>query len=128
MRFIDKGNNMKKYQYEIFQTNADQEFAFMRWSVATRHGWSFDFYRSVWSGKEEARDDMDLLNYLYEIFNEHHPNGFRGHSLSVSDIIRVQEENKAESTYYYCDSFGWQDITADIMAWLRDRGGKEMVG
>lgn len=119
---------MKKYQYEIFQTNADQEFAFMRWSVATRHGWSFDFYRSVWIGKEEARDDMDLVNYLYEVFNEHRPNGFRGHSLSVSDIIRVQEENKAESTYYYCDSFGWQDITADIMAWSRYRGGKEMVG
>lgn len=116
MRFIDKGNDMKKYQYEIFQTDADQEFAFRRWDVATRHGWSFDLYRSVWVGKEEARDDMDLLDYLYEVFNEHRPNGFRGHSLSVSDIIRVQEEDKAEFAYYYCDSFGWANVTKEILA------------
>ena len=121
-------SDMKEYKYEIFQTNAEQEFSFMEWRIATRHGWSFDFYRSVWNGKEEARDDMDLVNYLYEVFNERRPYGFKRHSLSVGDVIMVHGIDDIDPTYYYCDSFGWQDITADIMAWSRYRDGKEMVG
>lgn len=107
---------MKEYRYEIFHTNADQEFSFMGWRIAKRHGWSFDFYQSVWNGKEEAKDDMDLLNYLYELFNERRPNEFSGHSLSVSDIILVHGEHGAKPVYYYCDSFGWVDITMEIIA------------
>lgn len=38
---------MKEYKYEIFQVDAKQEFSFMEWDVATRHGWSFDLYKSV---------------------------------------------------------------------------------
>lgn len=108
---------MKKYQYEIFQTDAKHEFAFMSWRSATKHGWSFDPYQLVWSGKEEAGDDLDLLDFLYEVFNERRPDNFKGHSLSVSDIIEVQEADVVdqEPTYYYCDSFGWQDITDAVI-------------
>ena len=112
---------MKKYQYEIFQTNVEQEFAFMSWRSATKHGWSFDPYQLVWSGKEEAGDDLDLLDFLYEVFNERRPDNFKGHSLSVGDIIEVQEVDVvgAKPTYYYCDSFGWEDITESITTWER---------
>ena len=112
---------MKKYQYEIFQTNAKQDFAFTSWQIATKYGWSFDSYRLVWSGKEEARDNLDLLEFLYEVFNERRPDDFKGHSLSVSDIIEVQEVDVvgAEPTYYYCDSFGWKNITENITTWER---------
>lgn len=112
---------MNKYQYEIFQTDAKQEFAFMSWRSATKHGWSFDPYQLVWSGTEEAGNDLDLLDFLYEVFNERRPDNFKGHSLSVSDIIEVQEVGVvgAEPTYYYCDSFGWEDITENITIWER---------
>lgn len=112
---------MKKYQYEIFQTDAKQDFAFMSWRIATKHGWSFDSYQLVWSGKEEARDEIDLLEYLYEMFNERHPADFEGHSLSVGDIIEVQTYGvvNPDPIYYYCDSFGWKDITENITTWER---------
>ena len=118
MRYIDKGNNMKKYQYEIFQTNVEQEFAFMNWRTATRHGWSFDHYRLVWSGTEEARDEIDMLEYLYEVFNERRPAEFKGHSLSIGDIVEVRLCDAADvkPIYYYCDTFGWADITKYIVA------------
>lgn len=109
---------MGKYQYEIFQTNARQEFAFMSWDIATKHGWSFDSYKFVWNGDDEARDDLDLLEHLYEVFNEHRPSEFKRHSLSVSDIVSVYGENDIEPTYYYCNSYGWANITADVVAWL----------
>ena len=105
---------MKKYKYQIFQTNVKQEFAFVSWRTAAGRGWSFDLYHSVWSGEDRAKDDLDLLEYLYMIFNEYHPNGFNGHSLSVSDIVKLHSEDEDKSKYYYCDSFGWVDITANI--------------
>ena len=43
------------------------------------------------------------------------PERFKGHSMSVSDIVKIcinGDENKAK--YYYCDSFGWVDITKEV--------------
>lgn len=106
---------MKKYSYTIYQVKASESFSFMGWEMANRYGWSFDPYRLVWENEGEARDDYDLLNYLYEVFNEYRPTGFRGHSIVESDIIRVRDENN-DVKYYYCDTFGWADITKDIVA------------
>ena len=104
---------MKKFNYVIYQVTATNDFAFMRWSWCKGHNWSFDSYRSVWNGTEEARDDLDLLNYLFEMFNVNHPKGYRGHSMSVSDVIRIDENN--ETRFYFCDSFGWADITKEMI-------------
>lgn len=108
---------MKNYTYTIYQVNSREElaeeFIFMRWEWAKKHGWSFTPYKVEWSGTEEARDDYDLLNYLFEKFNLNHPEGFMGHSMSVSDIIKLCAED-GEVKYYYCDSFGWKDITKEI--------------
>ena len=49
--------------------------------------------------------DVGLLEQVFEIFNIDRPEDFKGHSLSVSDIVKV--DNK----YYYCEIFGWKDIT-----------------
>jgi hypothetical protein len=34
-----------------------------------------------------------------------HPSDFRGHSLSVSDVVYL------DGKYYYCDSFGYKELT-----------------
>lgn len=103
---------MKKYIYTIYNVEVDEDFSFMGWEMAGKHGWSFASYRVVWHGSDEARDDYDLLDYLYEVFNTNHPVGFQGHSMSVSDIVRVRDEDN-NIMYYYCDSFGWKDVTSE---------------
>ena len=106
---------MKKFGYVIYQAKVEAPFTFLGWEMANKHAnWSFIPYRSVWNGTEEARDDMDLVNYLWEKFNERHPVGYRARSLSVSDIIRVEDIETNEIKYYYCDSFGWKDITNEV--------------
>lgn len=106
---------MEKFGYVIYQAKVEAPFTFLGWEMANKHAnWSFIPYRSVWNGTEEARDDMDLVNYLWEIFNERHPVGYRARSLSVSDIIRVEDIETNEIKYYYCDSFGWKDITNEV--------------
>ena len=47
------------------------------------------------------------LNKLYEQFNINHPADFKGHSLSVSDIIALKVNGVVSS--YYVDSFGFKE-------------------
>lgn len=69
-------------------------------------------YNNVYSaglrGAEIRSEDdaMDVLDRLFEIFNIERPGNFKGHSLSVSDVVEFPESNTA----YFCDSFGWEKI------------------
>lgn len=48
-----------------------------------------------------------ILDKLYEQFNINHPTDFRGHSLSVSDIIALNVGGVVSS--HYVDSFGFKE-------------------
>lgn len=47
----------------------------------------------------------------FEIFNIHRPRDFKGHSLSVSDILIYPEQQKV----LYCDSVGFKDISDKVL-------------
>lgn len=46
----------------------------------------------------------DILEEVFCIFNMNSPKDFTGHSLSVSDVVFIDDKG------YYCDSFGWSTI------------------
>ena len=48
------------------------------------------------------------LENLYYIFNQARPEDFKGHSLSVSDIVALKRDGVV--SYYYCDSVGFREI------------------
>lgn len=48
------------------------------------------------------------LDSIYTKFNVDHPSDFHGHSLSVSDVIVVRDEQEVSA--YYVDSFGFKPI------------------
>lgn len=48
------------------------------------------------------------LDDIYEEFNLYHPKDFRGHSLSVSDIVLMHRNGENHS--YYVDRFGFQEV------------------
>ena len=108
---------MKEYGYMIFQIKniRDTDYSFMGWDYAK------DKIRiSDYDGKYYSHIDGDstgsVLEKLYEIFNINHPEDFCGHSLSVSDIVVLFGDDGYR--WYYCDSFGWEDITQA----LKERG------
>lgn len=108
---------MKRYIYTIYQVSAKEEFAFMDWARIKHFNlkWSFEPYKIECGGFESAKDDCDLLEHLFAKFNLRRPYGFTGHSMSVSDIVKINT-GKDEDTakYYYCDAIGWRDITKEI--------------
>lgn len=48
------------------------------------------------------------LDRIYEICNLNHPSGYNGHSLSMSDVVELYDENG--SAFHYVDRFGFKEI------------------
>ena len=65
-------------------------------------------YRLMYDGvvsRPIGQSDGDVLERISECFNLHHPEDFRGHSLSVSDVVELYDEN--ERRWFYCDTSGF---------------------
>lgn len=66
-------------------------------------------YDRVYSGTLTITGDtVAKLDKLYMMFNIDHPVDFKGHSLSVSDIIALRHDCKV--SYYYVDSIGFRKL------------------
>lgn len=50
----------------------------------------------------------DRLEEIWERFNNDHPADFKGHSLSVSDIVAIKQSGVV--TYHYCDSYDFKEL------------------
>ena len=57
-------------------------------------------YKKVWSGEMDIMDAEDV----YRTLQGDKPDGYKGHSLSVSDIVMIDDE------IMYCDSYGFEKI------------------
>ena len=67
-----------------------------------------DDYELVYEGEVGEFRGKATLEALYTQFNTDHPEDFRGHSLSVSDVIVIHTDGK--DTAYFCDSFGFTEM------------------
>ena len=68
-----------------------------------------DNYSQVYTAPlPEGGSAQDKLNQIYEQFNLRHPADFKGHSLSVSDIVVFHENGR--DTAHYVDRFGFQEV------------------
>jgi len=66
-------------------------------------------YESVYTGEiEDAGSDKAVLDCLFETFNINRPDDFHGHSLSMSDVIMLDN-----SRLWYCDRVGWVALTGE---------------
>ena len=67
-------------------------------------------YQCVYSGDLIGKSGSDLqkLEAIYEQFNIDRPLDFKGHSLSVSDIVALKQNG--EVSYSYVDTIGFKDV------------------
>lgn len=52
----------------------------------------------------------DTLEDIYERFNVNHPSDYKGHSLSMSDVVAIQKDGNTD--YFYVDSVGFRKLPA----------------
>lgn len=67
---------------------------------------NFDDYRKIYEFDMDCTDmvDMDILEECFLLFNARPHKDYKGHSLSVSDIVFIDDDG------YYCDTLGWSNI------------------
>lgn len=67
-------------------------------------------YDEVYSGEVDCKS----LEDVFSLFNVNHPPFFRGHSLSVSDIVEITEnKNNYLRGAFFCDNIGFESIEFD---------------
>jgi hypothetical protein len=68
-------------------------------------------YKIMYSGKLseiKGESQSEKLGAIFEKFNLNRPDDFKGHSLSVSDIVVLQQEGK--TTAHFVDSYGFTKL------------------
>ena len=63
-------------------------------------------YNKVFAGTVKCRN----LEDVFVLFNSGRPEGFRGRTLSVSDIVEVEDAASITPGFYFCDSIGFKEI------------------
>ena len=97
---------------KIYQINMDRDngsYSFTNYENTIRRtggGIRSSIYDCVFDGEVACKG----LEEVYEKFNIDSPPGFKGHSLSVSDIVEIAESDSVEKGYYFCDSIGFKKI------------------
>lgn len=95
---------------KIYQINPERDtehrlFKNLEWKPVDS-----SIYKLVYHGDVDAED----LEDVFKIFNQGTPPTFQGRSMSVSDVIAVEEGTDfVRPDHYYCDEFGFYDINFD---------------
>ena len=94
----------------LYQINSDRDTfntKFMNWRWRTDHDYIIlpEEYDKFFDGDIQARS----LAEIFVLFNVMPPEGFVGHSASVSDVIAIYDENDNPS-YHFVDSAGFVDV------------------
>ena len=108
-------------RFGIYQIHHDidesRNFRFASVREMEAHGLSIDranyelIYTAPFSKRIELLTDKDsILDQIYEDFNINHPADFKGHSLSVSDVIVLKYNGDVSS--HYVDRIGFVEIPA----------------
>ena len=75
---------------------------------------SADGYEKVYEGiiVASCADDKKILEILFRLFNINCLSDFKGHSVSVSDVIVLKNDSDEVShTAYFVDAFGWKTLS-----------------
>ena len=113
---VHEQENVTDATYSIYQLKRDEDmrdYSFASMDELNRRGLTVnpDNYEKVYEAPKTAEDTLDSIYYR---FNMEHPADFRGHSLSVSDVI-VFHENGVD-TAHYVDSYGFKAIPDFVTA------------
>lgn len=102
---------MSNNRYEIYQISKDcpdrHYIVFESLESLAHFGYTFDSknYIKVYEGILEVGVTLDDL---FEVFNIRRPSDFKGHSLSVSDVVVLKIDDVRRA--FFCDSFGWTEV------------------
>ena len=100
---------MKK-SFKIYQLPVAHEAKFCNFEFVTEHNLlpKLSDYEKVYEGEvevPEGKDSETVCDHIYMKFQGAKPEGYTGHSISMSDVIEI------DGKFYYCDEYSWEEVT-----------------
>lgn len=97
-------------KYTIMQVKDIRQcdYSFMGYDFAKEHGLNLNDYAEVYESDmplDKGETIEHFLDTVFTIFNIHRPENFKVHSMSVSDLVKLEDDR-----VFYCDSCGWKEI------------------
>lgn len=110
-------------EIKIYQINSERDknrVAYLGYDLLPEYQGTTEIDSSIYDCVYTGLEAWDGLEGIYRSFNiGQYPVEFKGHSLSVSDIVEVvqdkrsDKESRIEPGFYYCDSVGWRKVNFD---------------
>ena len=103
-------------EIRIYQINSDRDaygYKLMNMDWVKKHWGEQGVDSEIYDKVYEGTIDGSSLEDVFCTFNFSRPVGFKGHSLSVSDVVEVIQSSETEPGFYFCDSIGFQKVEFD---------------
>lgn len=95
---LKDGDELRDYRFEGLDWLKSREL------LVERDNYNFVYTEPF----TQYASQRDRLEEIWERFNNDHPADFKGHSLSVSDIVAIKQSGVV--TYHYCDSYDFKEL------------------
>ena len=105
---------MNKIEYELYQVKRGSEhrdllFSNMKLIDTLKLNIEQSHYDKVYSGSTDNKASAnEVLESLFVKFNLQFPSDYRARSMSVSDVVILNDHGKKQA--YFCDSFGFVEV------------------
>lgn len=99
---------------KIYQVNMERDpngVCFMGYDRLEKLQGTTDIDSTIYDKVFEGEVNCFTLEKLYEIFNREHPAGYKGRSMSVSDVVEIVDGMTGKSYFHFCDSFGFKEVS-----------------
>lgn len=104
-------------KFFIYQLKKDEKYHGIRFEgfeENKNNNLTVQDYDLVYTGDWESvpgNSSEEKMECIYKIFNEHRPDDFTGHSLSVSDVVAIGYDGVPDSlTAHYVDTLGFTEM------------------
>lgn len=87
--------------YQINMKRDTNNVAFMNYESLPKFQGSSEIDSSLYDKVFEGEVNCFTLEKLYEMFNLEHPAGYKGRSMSVSDVVEIIDGNTGESYFHF---------------------------
>ena len=96
--------------YQVNMGRDDKRVAFQGLEELEHFQGSKEIDSSIYDCAFAGQVDCEGLEDVFQKFNIDHPDGYKGRSLSVSDVVEITESDDVEPGFYFCDSIGFKKV------------------
>lgn len=108
---VQPKTSMKIEIYQIFHGRDQHRVKFTSLENMAKWQGSPNIDSHIYNKVFEGEVPCTNLEEVYTLFNTSRPEGHVGHSLSVSDVVKVcYNQPDLEQGFYYCDSVGFKKV------------------